>query len=206
VLAGLPPDFDEPQTVLAYHADRDIRAPVTPDGLAREVVAAIAAGRVPRKRTRDEKVVLGLVTLAGLLFFARLIAQVVADLAGRGRGVSSTAWDAGLLAGAIAAGASAGAYAFATRKRPLTLRQRRTTLGWTGFLLVQVGTLVPTETGALQFVAFSLGSLAWAEWARLGLRAQPPPTRGWRRWYLLVVALCVLLAAAPWIALAVFAS
>jgi hypothetical protein len=106
-----------------------------------------------------------------------------------------------LLASGLALLAAAMAVAIATKKQPLTSRQRRTAVGWAALLVLQLGNLLNGLAPWVGLVAGSASCLLGAEWARRGLRSSPPATPGWRRWYRLLLASLVILAVTPWVAL-----
>jgi hypothetical protein len=110
--------------------------------------------------------------------------------------------DGALLVGGLTLLAAAIAIAVVTARRPFTIRQRRTAMGWASLGLLQFPNVVGPVYPLLPFVAFSLACVFGIEWARLGLRSQPVPTAGWRRWYHFLILFLAVLGVAPLVALA----
>lgn len=145
---------------------------------------------------RASGVVIGLLLISGFALLVRLFLEAAWGRA-HTRPTLEVEWLA--FSAVVVPLAAAVVVGLAARTRPLSIAERRSSLGWLGLFLLNGGRVVPGGGMLALFAGWTLGSLALAAWAWLGPSPTPWFKRSRRSFQVLAGAL-VLLAVAPWAA------
>lgn len=194
VVVGPGSDRLDQQAPAQMRADHYVPQSIEGEALAARVREAAASGRIRWLSKRASVVAGGLLLLSAFALLARLLLEAYWGRT-RTRPTLESEWLA--FAAIVLPFAAAVVVGLVARTRPLSIAERRSSLGWLGLMFWNVGRFVPGGGMLAQFAGVTLGSLAFAAWAWLGPSPTPWFKRSRRAFQLLAGAL-VLLAVAPW--------